>query len=474
MNKIVLITIVALLSTITSTATVVSGICKSYAGEKIELVTYVDLFNNIEVSEGEQIITEDGSFSISFPCDQTKYISIKIRDYKSSFYVTADGEYKIMMDKFDSKSAPPLSPYKFLQFDFIQQDKDSINFQIIKINQSVSVYQRANIDAYINNRIKVKIPELESLLEIDSTKKDYINQYKKYVIGRQKLLAKFPQKEVFEQYLKPSYEPQNIAYIELFTEFYHNWFDRYISFEEMRILDNSIAYRDIDSLLYLMKQNDFLQNDLILENVLANELYRESLLAKRFERDDLVSLLDSLKSRTSHDEVKASCDFYLQKVNKLKLGSSAPDFNLINTNSEEVNLKSFEGKYLYLGFWSSNCKTCIKSMSILNDLYPKYRDSIEFVSINIDDDYQLAEQVLKFNEYNWTFLKGGGNYNLRNDYNVSGLPLFYFLGKHGTILQSPAEAPGEGIELLFKYLFDSQRNTQEKIWDWNKPIKDKK
>lgn len=112
-------------------------------------------------------------------------------------------------------------------------------------------------------------------------------------------------------------------------------------------------------------------------------------------------------------------------------------------------------------------------MSILNQLYPKYKDSIEFVSVGLDDD-TLIDQFVKSNNFSWTFLKGSGNLDLKKDYSVSGLPIFYFIGKDGTILQSPAESPGEGIELLFKYLFDTQRNTQEKIWDWNKPINNKK
>jgi len=455
-------------------ATKVSGSCKAYAGEKIELVSYVDLFNNIEIVEGEQIINPDGSFIITFSPTETKYVSLKIRDYKASFYATSNGNYELELDKFDPNSKPPLSPYKFLQFDFIKQDVDSINYQVISINQRVSIFQRKHMDAYVNNQIKKKIPKLEALLNIDSTKKDYINEYKKYVIGRQKLLAKFPKKEVFESYLQTNYQPQNVAFTELFTEFYHNWFDNYISFEEMKLLKNSIAYRDLDSLVYLMKQNDFLQNEIVMESVLANELYRESLLAKRFDRDDLLSLIDSLGMYSKNAETRATCEYYLNKANKLKLGSKAPSFKLMNQSSKVVTLETFKYKYVYLGFWSANCETCIKSMAILSKMYPKYKDSIEFVSINLDDNHDFTKQFLVSNKYNWTFLNGGGNLSLRKDYSVSGLPLYYFLGKDGSILQSPAEAPGEGIELLFRYLFDSQRNTQEKIWDWNKSMKDKK
>ena len=454
-------------------ATTVSGICKAYAGEKIHLVAYNDLFNELEIIEDTKAIGQDGSFSLEINNFETKRISLKIRDYKASFYILPKSIYEVQVSEFDTKSAPPLSLEKYLTFDFMVQDSDSLNYQIIAINKTLALFQYEFYLDYVNNRIKTKIPILESRLNIDSTKVNYVTQYKKHVLARQKLFARYPKKEVFDEFLNENYQPQNSAYIELFSEFYDKWFNNYISTRDMAILYNSIEYTEIDSLKNLLRENDFLQSEEVLEMVLAKELFRESLLAKKFDRDKLLLLLDTMKELSHFENVNKTCTYYINNLNKLKLGSKAPDFQLQNQLGNFKSLQDFKYKYVYIGFWSLGCGSCIKSMSILNQLYPKYKDSIEFVSVGLDDD-TLIDQFVKSNNFSWTFLKGSGNLDLRKDYSVSGLPIFYFIGKDGTILQSPAESPGEGIELLFKYLFDTQRNTQEKIWDWNKPINNKK
>ncbi|MBD77732.1 MAG: hypothetical protein CL840_02170 [Crocinitomicaceae bacterium] len=451
----------------------ISGHCKAYKGKKIELVAYYDLFNQLPDVIEAQVIKEDGSFSFNYKTKITRRISLRIKDYKANFYITPKGNYKVNLNEFNPKSAPPLSPNKYLTFDFLEQDTDSLNFKIIEINRILSNYQREFYVDYLNNRIKPKIPILERRLNIDSTQSDYLTDYKRFMLARQMLFARYSKKEIFKEYIEERYELQNEAYTELFTEFYGKWLNRYMSNDDINWLVNSIENTDLDSLKLLFRRNDFMQSEESLEMVMAKELFRESQLSQRYQRKKLILLLDTLAETTRFNNVYRTCQYYTYILNKLKVGSKAPPFKLENQDSNLVSLNAFKGKYVYLGFWSNNCPSCKKAMVLMNSFYTQYKDSIEVVSINVDEGENPTNQLLKTNGYNWTFLNGSGNLKLRDDYSVSGLPLYYLIGKDGTILQSPAQEPGGGIELLFKYLFDSQTTKKEDIWDWDQPIRDK-
>ena len=75
---------------------------------------YNDLFNELEIIEDTKTIKQDGSFSLEFNNYETRRISLKIRDYKASFYILPKSIYEVNVSEFDTKSDPPLSLGKYL------------------------------------------------------------------------------------------------------------------------------------------------------------------------------------------------------------------------------------------------------------------------------------------------------------------------------------------------------------------------
>jgi twitching motility two-component system response regulator PilG len=71
----------------------------------------------------------------------------------------------------------------------------------------------------------------------------------------------------------------------------------------------------------------------------------------------------------------ASCSEEVPPVGKMppimKLGEKAPDFafqSLLDPSNIEQKLSQYQGKVIYLDFWASWCKPCLKSMPLLNEL----------------------------------------------------------------------------------------------------------
>ena len=103
----------------------------------------------------------------------------------------------------------------------------------------------------------------------------------------------------------------------------------------------------------------------------------------------------------------------------------------------------------------------MKEMPKIAELVKKYGDKVAFVSICTDDSLKTYRNYLKMNpKYNWTILFNGsspkGNTALEQ-YNVKGLPAFFFINSYGNLAQSPAQSPTQGFEYKLKALFKPKK-----------------
>lgn len=131
---------------------------------------------------------------------------------------------------------------------------------------------------------------------------------------------------------------------------------------------------------------------------------------------------------------------------------------LIDTNKKPILfdslLSSLKGKMSYIDFWASWCAPCIAEFPAMGQLKEKYRDSINFIFISLDKDFNFwAKNIQKFNlsdsknylsPSNIFFFKG-------NKYNISAIPRYILLDKNGEILMLNAPKPSDiNIHKLLK------------------------
>jgi thiol-disulfide isomerase/thioredoxin len=80
------------------------------------------------------------------------------------------------------------------------------------------------------------------------------------------------------------------------------------------------------------------------------------------------------------------------------VGSRAPDFTLKDVSGNDVKLSSLRGKVVVIDFWASWCKPCLKELPALDVLAMKYtaaEKDVVFLAINIDNEKENGEDVLK-------------------------------------------------------------------------------
>ena len=123
-----------------------------------------------------------------------------------------------------------------------------------------------------------------------------------------------------------------------------------------------------------------------------------------------------------------------QNWESLQPGVQAPDFRLKNLEGEYMTLDSFKGKYLLLDFWGTWCGWCIKGIPDLKKYYEKYKDRIEFASIDCKDTEEEWREGVAEHELTWTNLFKGDGQEVTLAYGIQAYPTMIIIDPEGKVV----------------------------------------
>lgn len=120
----------------------------------------------------------------------------------------------------------------------------------------------------------------------------------------------------------------------------------------------------------------------------------------------------------------------------LAVGELAPEFvfqSLMQSDKINEKLSDYRGKVVYLDFWASWCKPCLKSMPLLNQMRGELEAfGFEVLAINLDNDLQNAKAFIEKYpvDYPVVHTKDIGIYKL---YQINVLPTSYIIDRQGIL-----------------------------------------
>ena len=127
---------------------------------------------------------------------------------------------------------------------------------------------------------------------------------------------------------------------------------------------------------------------------------------------DFAYKLDLEKMKSVRAKLDASLDgtSYVQQIEsmiarmeKVQVGSEAPDFTLPDVDGNLVSLSSFRGKYVLVDFWAAWCPDCRKENPNIVSAWEKYKDknfAVLGVSLDRNRDQWLA--AIEKDKLTWT------------------------------------------------------------------------
>jgi peroxiredoxin len=131
-----------------------------------------------------------------------------------------------------------------------------------------------------------------------------------------------------------------------------------------------------------------------------------------------------------------------RKLYSSQIGAYAKSFtgNDFQTN-RTINLNDYLGKYVFLDFWGSWCKPCIKELPNLKKAYLQTdRRKIEFIGI-VHDDSARFRGFLGKKDIQWPQILSTRKNDIVLRYNILGFPTTFLIDPEGKIVATNLRGP---------------------------------
>lgn len=155
---------------------------------------------------------------------------------------------------------------------------------------------------------------------------------------------------------------------------------------------------------------------------------------------------DFLKTYPDAASAKAINAHYA-KLEFLKKGNPAPDFEYESLGGELVSLSSLKGNVVYIDVWATWCGPCIAQFPNSRALKEKFKDAedVKWVYVSIDNanarekwKKTVAKHKLKGIHL---FSSGGWNASIAKLYQIRAIPRYILVDKAGNLYDSNASEP---------------------------------
>ena len=433
---------------------VLSGKSVDWANSEIAFYRYKELITYSEELLAKTVISDDGTFKLTFRVNETSYIFTHLGIYLAYLYAEPGKEYELVLPPVKEKtSSDYLNPYfqeTEIQMGIINIREDDINIQIRMFDDMYEPYYDKHVIESVEGKNFARLDEDISHIESHFAKNTnkYFRQYREYKYAYLRYLSLQHNVTTVSNLLfarKPVLY-NNMAYMDLFNQVFKDYF-----YYHGRTDEGEKIYQDInkdknyEELKVTLRENKLFAGDTLLELVILKCLFDE-FYKDRFSRSGILVVLDSLISETDIREDKLIGLVIRNKITRLLSGFPPPSFELYDLDSNLVSLEDFKGKYVYLNFCSCASYTCLKDFDAIQGIYARHKNRLAVVTITVDFYDETLKKFLMNKEYNWEFLFYSHQPDVLKEYDIRAFPTYFLIGPDGKLILSPAPAPGENFE----------------------------
>ena len=166
--------------------------------------------------------------------------------------------------------------------------------------------------------------------------------------------------------------------------------------------------------------------------------------------DLAMELFDEYMEISPVEAYKQSLQDELAKIQVLWAGNPAPDFTMTDIHGNQVSMRDYLGKVVYLKFWASWCGPCMREVPPAAELKQRMKgeEDLVFMYVSIDTDpVAWKNQVERHGITGVHTRTPGRERGVPAMYHVRWIPTFYIIGRDGNIYDHRPLRPSDG-ELL--------------------------
>ena len=205
------------------------------------------------------------------------------------------------------------------------------------------------------------------------------------------------------------------------------------------------------------KDND--QSDFLIARYLEGLISHPSYWTqheKYLSTEVLKTIVESEKDNKYFSIIKKTSDSYF----KSQKGEIAYNFTAIDKAGNEVQLKDFAGKIVFIDAWATWCGPCLKHRPAIKDFAKKYQDNSDVAILMVSVDEKIDRWLDFIGKDNPNshgldlYIENGQETKFGNSYNVKAIPKYILIDKKGIIYNADISEPSmileETIEKLLK------------------------
>ncbi len=440
--------------------TTLSGKAPGAERKQITVTIYDDLISMRETPLAEGQVDSVGNFRFELAIKEVTRIILAIDFHKAEMFLEPGKTYTISIDPIYYEDYIEVNPFiqsQNLTIRFPEEVKTELNIAVGQFNSLYSGFLMSNFNALYRDRNRAVLDtfRLNVTREFDGYTHPYFLDYVRYNLASLEQLTRYysPARIGNLYFTAGPVLYNNLEYMELFNSYFTKYMTA--SSEELRRLDYHALMKTNDPYQAMMKA---MAADSVLRPVQLRELVllkglSEMYNSAEFNQEDILRLFRQIAEKSKFERNKAVAVNLEFMLTRLKPGTTAPAFTLMDRAQKMVSLSDFKGKPVVLNFWTTYCEGCLFEMDLIKPIYDKYRDQLHFISISADKYFSKMLYFINLKpDFVWDFLNTGTQSGVLRDYDVRSYPLFVLIDKEGKIYKYPAELPSSGLELELQKL----------------------
>ncbi|MBI1837390.1 MAG: thioredoxin family protein [Flavobacteriia bacterium] len=452
------------------TTITIKGYAPAYIGKTIEVYKIQDYFSMTEELLSTTIVQKDSTFEFKLNSNEIQKIIIRSNKNKSYLYVQPSGNYEVFLpekDKYD-----PFRPSgNTVELTLYNLDSNDINYKVLGFNRWV--------DDFIGNNYYIKNSKpIEFIKELDTFKmnaeKAYAqdtNQYfKTYVkftfasLDEIQSIGNRNKDEKHDFYLKHNTVMyNNDVYMQYLIKFYENLMPR-LAIETAAKVNLGIEKSSPTQIMKALSGEYTLINLRIREIAMIKMLSEEYYKGENYQTN-ILTILDSLSKKCMFKNNEIIAKNAKLRLLELVPGAKTPDINFVSADGSIKNIKSYNGKHVYLHFYNPLSLNCNNEIPLLLKLYETYKNDVNIITIYpANEKYNEADLKL-LKTIPWDKFEITDNDPLLKSFKVENYPYYVLIDQMGYIVSSPSLGPQpngqyETIEKTFYFIHDYNTKKQ--------------
>jgi|SRR3972149_8842375 len=134
---------------------------------------------------------------------------------------------------------------------------------------------------------------------------------------------------------------------------------------------------------------------------------------------------------------KQSAPGNVAPVNSNSSENMAPQFTIVGTNGEKINLSDYKGKVVILDFWATWCPPCRKGIPDLISLKNLYKDDLVIIGVTVDDESTVNDVIPFMKSMGINYKIGYANNEIVQNYGgIQAIPTSFIIDRKGKQVKS--------------------------------------